>query len=237
MDELLGYRLFTQEEFFQLENKGKSRVPVYIIPYLGNEIDQRPAKILIAKKNSYGCWMKNGFIIYPYSKYHVSNDKNKDYYCVKRRGPFYPAFTLNDPGNNVLIGGKDKSTKYVSQQIFNEFHEETGEFLSSESVVNFKAGYVYKMSDTQQTALCYFYGYQLISLDELTTLCSSINDNIFQDYMNYSTGKLIYNLTIGIEPKVFDNELDSVRIEDIDNIMLFKDHQDWYKAIIQALQS
>lgn len=71
--------------------------------------------------------------------------------------------------------------------------------------------------------------------------------NITNDVNNYFNGQLIMNLRNGIEPKVCDNELDSVRIVDInhhdhnsDDVELpplFEDHQDWYKAIIIALKA
>jgi hypothetical protein len=82
----LHYVFVEQNEFHQLLNPGKKRVPVYIIPYINDEnnnndnniIDasnnynnsiKKVSKVLIGKKNRYGYWMKNGFIIYPYKKY------------------------------------------------------------------------------------------------------------------------------------------------------------------------
>jgi hypothetical protein len=344
----LHYVFVEQNEFNQLLNPGKKRVPVYIIPYINDEnnndgninnnnnnhhnnhnnIDSnnndnnnnnidasdnynnsinKVSKVLIGKKNRYGYWMKNGFIIYPYKKYFISNNNNNEFYCIKKVGNFYPSFQLNDGNNNVFIGGKDKKNNYVMQQILNEFHEETGERLllplsssstsasssvppslspssstssstslppsfppsssssmplpqllqtlslsttlsPSQSSISFntKCGYLYNINDEiNQTPLCYFYAYQLSSLIELEILCNTINANISNDVDNYFNGQLITNLSYGIEPKVYDNELDSVRIVDVNHhdtnddklSPLFEDHQDWYKAILIALKA
>ena len=328
----LHYVFVEQNEFNQLLNPGKKRVPVYIIPYINDENNNnnnnndnnnndnnivdasnnynnsinKLSKVLIGKKNRYGYWMKNGFIIYPYKKYFFSNNNNNEFYCIKKVGNFYPSFQLNDGNNNVFIGGKDKKNDYVMQQILNEFHEETGERLllplpsssisaslsvppslspssstssstslppslppsssslsstplpqllqslslsttlsPSQSSISFntKCGYLY--NEINQAPLCYFYAYQLSSLIELETLCNTINANISNDVNNYFNGQLITNLSYGIEPKVYDNELDSVRIVDVNHHdnndgklpPLFEDHQDWYKAILIALKA
>jgi hypothetical protein len=331
----LHYVFVEQNEFNQLLNPGKKRVPVYIIPYINDENNNndinnynnnnnnnnnknvikdasndynnsinKVSKVLIGKKNRYGYWMKNGFIIYPYKKYFFPNNNDKGFYCIKKVGNFYPSIQLNDGNNNVFIGGKDKKNNYVMQQILNEYHEETGERLllplpssstsastslppslppsssslptslppsssssssssstplpqllqtlslstilspsQSSILFNTKCGYLYNINDEiNQTPLCYFYAYQLSSLIELETLCNTINTNISNDVNNYFNGQLITNLSYGIEPKVYDNELDSVRIVDINHndntdAALFEDHQDWYKAILIALKA
>jgi len=111
---------------------------------------------------------------------------------------------------------------------------------------NTKCGYLYNINDEiNQTPLCYFYAYQLSSLIELEILCNTINENISNDVDNYFNGQLINNLSNGIEPKVYDNELESVRIVDVNYhdtndgklSPLFEDHQDWYKAILIALKA